>query len=75
MGLRFDWYHKVDESFIAVLVAELLDHIALPTAGLSQAKIEQRDQDYRDLAHQMLSAFYREAATLSHEPTAVAQYP
>ena len=72
MGLRFDWYHKVDESFIAVLVAELLDHIALQTAGLSQAKIEQRDQDYRDLAHQMLSAFYRASVTLSHEPTAVA---
>ena len=72
MGLRFDWYHKVAESFIAVLAAELLDHIALPTAGLSQAKIEQRDQDYRDLAHQMLSAFYRASVTLSHEPTAVA---
>ncbi|MDB9869028.1 hypothetical protein OAD24_14975 [Pseudomonadales bacterium] len=72
MGLRFDWYHKVAESFIAVLAAELLDHIALQTAGLSQAKIEQRDQDYRDLAHQMLSAFYRASVTLSHEPTAVA---
>ena len=72
MDYRFDWHHPVDDPFIKELITELLDHIELTTTGLSKARIAQRDRDYREVAGQLLSAFYRASVTLSHVPVTVA---